>query len=614
MSKKETKHINLQEIKDPKFLGELTYKELDVLSEDISKYIIDVTSKNGGHLSSNLGVIDATIALCRVFDFSKDKIVFDVGHQCYTYKILTGRSLERLRQKDGVSGFQRMSESGYDHFESGHSSTSISVISGMAIARDLKKEKYDTIAFIGDASIANGLAFEGINVSSVNNHKMIIVLNDNDMSISKPVGAIARMFRKFSTSNLYRKSKKAYRKIMNLTWIGRKIYAFTALIKNWFKRHVIKINIFDAIGGYSFIGPVDGHNIKALEKAFKRSQRTDKSTIVMIKTIKGKGYKYAEDDEKGEWHGVGKFDVETGDSVPSSRIYWSTVYSDFIYNKIKEDEKSVLIVPATELGSNLNQTFKDFPEQCIDVGIAEEHAVTMAAGLAANGIHPIISIYSTFMQRAYDQTIHDVVRTHQAVTFIIDRSGLVGNDGSTHQGIFDESFLLGMPDNVIAMPSNIKQAKCIFEESFKHQLPFFIRCPREKIFIDKTNNEVVGFGKWKKIYDGNEIAIVSIGPETEILKDLIKGKGVALYNAIYLRPMDEGCINELLKYKKVIIYDAYGVESGFAYHLNAKLTKLGYKGDIIIKAVPNEFIHHSSLLEQKTDLGLLPEQIVELIK
>ncbi|MCF0107826.1 MAG: 1-deoxy-D-xylulose-5-phosphate synthase, partial [Bacilli bacterium] len=306
MKKKILKHINLSEIKSPDFLKELNYKELDLLSKDIAEYIIDVTSKNGGHLSSNLGVVDATIALCRAFDFSKDKIVFDVGHQCYTYKILTGRSLERLRQKDGVSGFQKIAESPYDHFECGHSSTSISVVNGLATARDMNGEKYHTIAFIGDSSIVNGLALEGLNITAQSGHKSIIILNDNDMSISKPVGGLATSFRKFSTSTFYRKSKNRFKRFMALTGVGRKMLNGFSRIKNWFKRKLLAITAFDNLG-YAMIGPVDGHNIKMLERAFERAKDQDKSVIVVIKTIKGKGYKYAEADKTGEWHGVGKF-------------------------------------------------------------------------------------------------------------------------------------------------------------------------------------------------------------------------------------------------------------------------------------------------------------------
>lgn len=614
MKKQPLKRINLAEIKNPEFLRELNYKELDLLSKDIADYILDVTSKNGGHLSSNLGVVDATIALCRCFDFKRDKIVFDVGHQCYTYKILTGRSLERLRQKDGVSGFQKVSESPYDHFECGHSSTSISVVNGMATARDLNGDHYNTIAFIGDSSIANGLALEGVNLTAQLGHKSIIVLNDNDMSIGKPVGGMASFFRKLSTSNFYRKSKHRFKRFMSLTGLGRKIYSGLTRVKNWFKRKVLSMTVFDNLG-YSVIGPVDGHNIKALEKAFNKAKALEKSVVVHIKTIKGKGYKYAENDKTGSWHGVGKFDKETGVmETHDDKWSWSEIYKDCILKRMREDKKTVTIVPATGLGSSLNDLFDEFPGRTIDVGISEEHAMTMSGGLSINGYHPIISIYSTFLQRTYDQINHDIARLKLNATILIDRAGFVGNDGDTHQGIFDESFLMAIPNTVVAMASNPGQAKALMEESKNGHGVFCIRYPKD--YVDSNEGfESIPFGTWKKEIDGGDIAIISVGPETETLKKMIQDSNinVTLYNAVYQKPMCDKCIEGLAKYKKVIIYNAYATENGFANEVCAKLMKAGFKGDVIVKAIPNAFIEQASICEQKKDFGLLPEDIIKLI-
>ena len=614
MKKKILKHINLSEIKSPDFLKELNYKELDLLSKDIAEYIIDVTSKNGGHLSSNLGVVDATIALCRAFDFSKDKIVFDVGHQCYTYKILTGRSLERLRQKDGVSGFQKIAESPYDHFECGHSSTSISVVNGLATARDMNGEKYHTIAFIGDSSIVNGLALEGLNITAQSGHKSIIILNDNDMSISKPVGGLATSFRKFSTSTFYRKSKNRFKRFMALTGVGRKMLNGFSRIKNWFKRKLLAITAFDNLG-YAMIGPVDGHNIKMLERAFERAKDQDKSVIVVIKTIKGKGYKYAEADKTGEWHGVGKFDKETGiKETHDDKWSWSEIYKDCILKRMRDDDKTLTVVPATGLGSALNDVFEEFPKRTIDVGIAEEHAMTMAGGLSINGYHPIISIYSTFLQRTYDEISHDIARIGLDATILIDRAGLVGNDGATHQGIYDESLLMSIPNTVVAMASTPGQAKALMEESKKSHGVFCIRYPKD--YEDSNEGEEnIPFGSWKKELLGENTAIVSVGPDTEKRKKLVDSKGlkVSLYNAIYQKPMCDACVKELLNYNKLIIYNAYATEAGFANALCANLMKLGYKGEVIVKTVPDVFVEQATIEEQKAKFKLLPENIVELI-
>ena len=613
--KKPLQRVKIEEIKNPEFLQGLNYKELALLSADITEYIVDKVSVNGGHLAANLGVVDATIALCRCFDFSKDKIIFDVGHQCYTYKILTGRSLERLRKSDGVSGFQKMNESPYDHFECGHSSTSLSAAKGMAMARDLNGDKYDVVAFIGDASIANGLAFEALNNLASGNNKVIIILNDNDMSITKPVGGLAKSFRNLSNSMLYRRNKTAYQRVMKKTRFGRWILRWTSRFKNWIKRHVMAINIFDNIG-IAYIGPVDGHDFKAMTKALEKARSYDRTCVVHIKTIKGKGYKYSENEDSGKWHGVSGFNKETGEiNVDSSTITWSEVYSRDIILEMGINKDAVLVVPATGAGSSLQEAFNLYPNRCVDVGIAEEHALTMSAGLSVGGKHPIISIYSTFLQRAFDELSHDLARMNLNATLLIDRSGLVGEDGNTHQGIYDESFLLDTPNTVVTMAARENEAFGLVKESFNNHGVFCIRFPRARIKPIADKSESVPFGKWKKELDGNKTAIVSVGPLTVELKELLQSKDVALYNAIYQKPMDDELIEEeLVKFNKVIIYDAYGTEVGFAQALSQKLLSLKYKGEIIIKSIPVVFVDHASIDEQLEKFGLLPKQIAELIK
>ena len=612
---KEIKHIPLDSIENPDFLRELDKKELDVLASDIREELIDATSKNGGHLSANLGAVEATIALCKVFDFSKDKIIFDVGHQCYTYKILTGRSLERLRQSDGVSGFQKMSESPYDHYEAGHSSTSVAAANGMALVRDLNGEDYNVVAFIGDASIVNGLSFEAINDSAMLKHKIIIVLNDNDMSIGRPVGGVARLFRRFSTSSFYNKSKSAARKLFNWNPIGRGIYRGFVGIKNWFKRHVIKINIFDTIG-YSCVGPVDGHNIKALTKAFNRAKKNPKSTVVHIKTIKGKGYKYSENDSKGVWHGVPPFDKETGEFMCNARkTTWSEVYSQALEKFMDNHEDAIVVVPSTGLGSALTNVYTKYKNRIIDVGIAEEYAATLSGSLAVSGKYPVISMYSTFLQRAYDEVSHDLARMNLNATILIDRAGLTGNDGDTHQGIYDEAFLYSIPNTVISMASSPKQAQSLIDESKNGHGVFCIRYPREKMELAEEV-ENIPFGSWKKAYVNKaKTAIVSVGPESEKLINLIKDKklGADVYQAIYLKPMDESALKELLSYDRVIIHDAYAVEDGFSKELAAELMVRGYKGQVIIKAVKDVFVSQASIDEQKKSFGVRAEDIIELL-
>ena len=559
--------------------------------------------------------MESTIALCRCFDFNKDKIVFDVGHQCYTYKILTGRSLERLRNKDGISGFPKLDESKYDHFETGHSSTSISACEGMALARDLKGENYNIVAFIGDASIVNGLAFEALNNLGQANHKVIIILNDNDMSITKPSGALAKSFRSLSNSSLYRRSKHLYQRVMKKTRFGRWLLKITSKIKNWFKRHLMSINIFDNLD-LAYYGPVDGHNIKDLEKIFSKAKKIDRSVVVHVKTLKGKGYAPSENDDSGKWHGVGRFDIETGEIYcQKGACSWSSIYSESLEVAMENHQNAYLVVPATGTGSDLNGIFRKYPNRCFDVGIAEEHAFTLAGGLAVSDMHPVISIYSTFLQRSYDELSHDLARMNLNATVLIDRAGLVGNDGDTHQGIYDEQFLLGIPHVVVSMASNESEARALLDESFNSHGVFCIRYPRERILQRNQDKEELPFGKWKKECEGKAIALVTLGPVVQEIKDYIikNNKDVALYNAIYQKPMDEAAIKELLQYQRVIIYNPYSVEGGFAAVLCAHLLKEEYRGQIIVKAIPDTFVKHASIEEQRKELGISVSDICALL-
>ena len=614
---KEVKHVDLKTISGPEFLLKMGYKDLDVLSEDIKNYILDITSKNGGHLSANLGVVDATIALCRCFDFKKDKIIFDVGHQCYTYKLLTGRQLDTLRKKGGISGFQKMDESPYDHFEAGHSSTSISAASGMAVARDLKKEKYDIIAFIGDSAVQNGLAFEGLNNLAQSEHKVIVVLNDNDMSISQPVGGLSKAFRRLSGSSFYIKSKNAFRKIFFLTRFGKWMWVKFTKVKNWLKRKFIGFNLFDTMG-LDYIGPVDGHYIRHVEKALNRAKKSTKSVIVHIKTIKGKGYKYAEEDQEGIYHGVSKFDVNTGEiSTKDAVVSWSEQYKFLLKNEMENNQNIVTICPATEHGSDLDSLFTQFPNRMIDVGIAEEHAFTMAGGLASSGVHPVVSIYSTFLQRSYDELSHDVARMNFDMTILIDRAGLVGNDGETHQGIYDEAFLYTIPNVTITMASRSNEALSLMKESLCHHGVFAIRYPREFFSLKAEDVKKIPYGSWKVEREGKtrKVAIVSVGPITVDLKKKLEELHLdaSLFNAIYVKPMDESKIHELLNYEKVIIYNAYATKEGFANSLEAELMSLGYKGKVIVKTVPSEFVKQATIDEQRELFGIKIDNIIDLI-
>lgn len=619
MPSKTVYNIDLKDIHSPEFLKDLSYKQLNDLSSEIRDYILHITSQNGGHLSSNLGTVESTIALCRCFDFSKDKIIFDVGHQCYTYKILTGRSLDILRKKGGVSGFQKRNESIYDCYEAGHSSTSISAANGFAVARDLNHENFDVIAFIGDASIVSGLAVEGLNNTAGSQHKIIVFLNDNGMSISKPTGAFGKLFSRISTAYGYNRFKKAYQRWMFKTKFGQKIYSASRHFKNWVKRKLVPVTIFEKMG-FSYVGPIDGHNIKALEKAIKRAKNTTKSVVIHACTIKGKGYKKAENDSDGYWHGVTPFEIETGDPLNMHPGYnsWSHIYADITMGIMAERKDAYLIVPATIKGAGLDEVFAKYKNRSLDVGIAEEHALTFASALACGGIHPIISIYSTFMQRAYDEISHDLARMNCNSTILVDRSGLVGSDGETHQGIYDLAFLNSIPNVTVTMASTIEEANYLYEESFANHGPFFIRIPRT---ITKNEEAIetinIPYGSWLKIKEGtkDDLAIIGVGPYLRELADLIEEKQIdcTIYNALYLLPIKDENVTQLLKHKHLVIYDPYSIEDGFANPLITKLEKAHYQGEIEIHSIKKQFVSQATINEQLEGFELLPSQIVEKI-
>ena len=622
MSKKDVnkvKHIDLDSIENPKFLATLNYDELNVLASDLRSKIIEVTSNLGGHLSSNLGAIELTIALHRVFDLSKDKVIFDVGHQCYTHKILTGRKLNNLRQEGGVSGFLKLDESPYDCFEAGHSSTSISAANGFAIARDLKGDDYEVVAFIGDGSINSGLAFEGLNSIAHSDHKVIVVINDNNMSISRPVGGLSKFLEDVSTSRRYNRFKHRYQIFFSKSKAGRFILRVSRSIKNFFKHLLVKGNVFTALG-FAYIGPIDGHNIKAIERALRRAKNTKKSVVIQAVTLKGKGYKYAEEDQVGYWHGVSPFNVETGEpkNKHEGEISWSHVFADLTEIEMEEHKNSVLISPATLKGSGLDELYNKYKDRIIDVGINEEHAATLAGSLSVAGIHPIISIYSTFLQRAYDEVSHDIARMNLNSTFLIDRAGLVGADGETHQGIFDEAYLSTIPGTVITMPSTIDEAKLLYDESFNNHGPFFIRLPRSLVAKQEGYNKVKSkFGRWMKVKEeSKDLVVISVGPLMRELEKQIENSSVkcTLVNAIYLNPIDKNMLDEILNAKKIVIYDPYSTRGGLVNSVMAYLLEKKFKGSISAYFVPNEFVKQGTINQQLKRFHITPKDVIEELK
>lgn len=592
--------MEIGNIKNPSFLKKMSVFELEELSRNIRNFLIDKISITGGHLSSNLGIVDLTIAIHKVFNAPKDKIIFDVGHQSYTHKILTGRAHEfdKLRQYNGLSGFQKMSESIYDSYEAGHSSTSLSAALGYAIARDLDKKKHNVVAIIGDGSIGNGLAYEALNHIGSLNTKLIVILNDNEMSISKNVGAIHNTLDKIRSNFKNEKIKK-------VPYLGKKIKSGTKLIKESFKKIYMKEGYLFEEFGFTYYGPISGHDYDEMISYLEMAKKSNRPVLLHVITEKGKGYKYAESDIEGIWHGISPFDKETGiiKSKNDGLISWSEVISNHLIDIAKTNKDIIAITPAMANGSKLNKFKEIYKDRFIDVGIAEEHALVMANSMAIAGKKPFVSIYSTFLQRGYDQVFHDIARMDSNVVIGIDRAGIVGEDGETHQGLYDIAFLNHIPNMIIAAPKNSSEAKGILEFAFNSKHPFAIRYSKQRI---EYNNEsiVISDYSWEEIKKGSDAVIITYGDFVNnakiIANNLKKDKlNIGIINARFIKPIDTLMLDKIIKTKKpIIVYEEAcligslgSMISSYIVNSNTKIKCFGIKDtfvkqgkyDIIIK-------------------------------
>ena len=592
--------MEIGNIKNPSFLKKMSVFELEELSRNIRNFLIDKISITGGHLSSNLGIVDLTIAIHKVFNAPKDKIIFDVGHQSYTHKILTGRAHEfdKLRQYNGLSGFQKMSESIYDCYEAGHSSTSLSAALGYAIARDLDKKKHNVVAIIGDGSIGNGLAYEALNHIGSLNTKLIVILNDNEMSISKNVGAIHNTLDKIRSNFKNEKIKK-------VPYLGKKIKSGTKLIKESFKKIYMKEGYLFEEFGFTYYGPINGHDYDEMISYLEMAKKSNRPVLLHVITEKGKGYKYAESDIEGIWHGISPFDKETGiiKSKNDGLISWSEVMSNHLIDIAKTNKDIIAITPAMANGSKLNKFKEIYKDKFIDVGIAQEHALVMANSMAIAGKKPFVSIYSTFLQRGYDQVFHDIARMDSNVVIGIDRAGIVGEDGETHQGLYDIAFLNHIPNMIIAAPKNSSEAKGILEFAFNSKHPFAIRYSKQRI---EYNNEslVISDYSWEEIKKGSDAVIITYGDFVNnakiIVNNLKKDKlNIGIINARFIKPIDTSMLDKIIKAKKpIIVYEEAcligslgSMISSYIVNSNTKIKCFGIKDtfvkqgkyDIIIK-------------------------------
>ena len=607
----------LDRLKLPQDLKKLSFRQLEALCAEIRSVLIHTVSKTGGHLSSNLGVVELTVALHKTFDAPKDQIVWDVGHQSYTHKILTGRKnkMNTLRQKGGLSGFPKPAESIYDAFIAGHSSTSISVAAGLARAKSLKAEPGFTIAVIGDGAFTGGMAYEALNNAGHYKDRIIVVLNDNEMSISKNVGAFARYLAQIRSKPEYYSTRDKIRKwISAVPLVGKPMAKLVSDSKSYLKEMLYHSNLFEDFG-FEYVGPVDGHDLESLCDAFERAKASDGPVLVHVDTIKGKGYIFAEK-QPDAYHGVPQFNAKLG-SCENRPQDFSAVFGSWIAEAAEKDAKICAITAAMKDGTGLEEFAARYPERFYDVGIAESHAVTFSAGLAHGGLHPVFAVYSTFLQRAYDQVMQDMAIANEHVLLAVDRAGIVGEDGETHQGIFDISFLSSIPGITILSPATYPELRaCLDRAMYRCTGPVAVRYPkgREKAFPAGLH----GNEKFQLSKDVDTLLIsygrlaVSCCQAAELLRQ--KGVDVGVLKLTQLLPYCEELLPMFLK-KKSIFFVEEAIEQGSISQMTGNLLlQNGYQGKFFVRAVPNRFLAQASVDEIFEELGWTPQMLAAWVE
>ena len=607
----------LDKVNDLEDFKSLPVKKLPTLASEIRKFLIENVSKTGGHLAPNLGIVELTMALHYVFNSPEDKIIFDVGHQCYVHKILTGRKnkFNTLRKLNGLSGFPKTRESIHDIFNTGHSSTSISSAIGVATANKLSGKNNYTIAVIGDGALTGGLAFEGLNNAQIEDTNLIVILNDNQMSISPSVGNIANHLTKLRSNKFYRNAKKFIKSLLMLIpFVGKYIYKILDKLKDFLKHALLPSSVLFEQFGFSYLGPIDGHDVKELITILNRAKLARKPVLVHVITKKGKGYKPAEMDPN-KFHGVSNFDIETGKTPENTGTSYSKCFGDELYKIAEKNDKIVAITAAMASGTGLSTFSKRFPTRFYDVGIAESHAVTFAAGLASQGSVPLFAVYSTFLQRAYDQILHDVALQNAHVIFAIDRAGIVGADGETHHGIFDLSFLSHIPNLTIMAPKDGNELKQMLNFAvYEMNGPVAIRYPRGNIEDSFFTDEDISLGKAEVLKVGTDISIIALGKTVKTALDVskilaCKNVSAEVINARFLKPLDSITIlSSIRKTKRVITIEDNVIDGGLATAIKDLVAdEKDVTGDYF--AYPDEFIIHGSCDEIERIYGMDAESI-----
>lgn len=599
----------LEKIQEPKDLRKLNPTELAALAQEIRQEMIKVVSQNGGHLAPNLGVVELTLALHRAFNSPKDKIVWDVGHQTYVHKLLTGRlaGFKTIRQYKGLSGFPKRGESPHDSFETGHSSTSISAAVGYAKARDVLHEDHHVVAVIGDGAMTGGMAYEALNHAGHSETNIIVVLNDNEMSISPNVGAMSKYLNRLRTDPMYDKRKEDIEYLLKrIPGIGNQVAKLAAKAKDSLKYLLVPGLLFEELG-FTYLGPIDGHDLALVEQVLEQAKNKKCPVLIHVLTCKGKGYKPAEDNPD-VFHGIGPFDPETGQvAQKSAPPTYTAVFGETLCELAEQNPKIAAVTAAMPSGTGLNQFAKKFPERFFDVGIAEQHAVTFAAGLAFGGLKPVVPIYSTFYQRAYDQVLHDVCLQKANVVLAIDRAGIVGDDGPTHHGIFDISFLRIIPNMVIMAPKDENELRHMLYTALKYDGPIALRYPRaagQGVAMDKKLGEIP-MGKAEVLRDGRDVTLIGVGPlvytclqAAQELSHL--GVDAAVINLRYVNPLDRELLSRYARQtKKIITIEDHALKGGMGSAIlefleeeginDAVVERLGYTGFVDQGSIPKLF-------------------------
>lgn len=616
----------LEQINGPQDLKSLSLDQLEQLSQEIRHFLIEKLSATGGHLAPNLGVVELTLAIHYLFDSPKDKFIFDVGHQSYVHKILTGRKdrFDTLRQYKGLCGFVKRAESEHDVWEAGHSSTSLSAAMGMAMARDLKGENNRVVAVIGDGALTGGMALEALNHIGHEKKNLIVILNDNEMSIAPNVGAMHHYLAKIRTDRHYQKAKDELQQFLNkIPAIGGTLAKTAERFKDSLKYLLVSGILFEQFG-FTYLGPVDGHDLEQLTELLRQADSIKGPVLVHVLTVKGKGYSPAEADSL-KWHGISPYKIESGQVLKAVEPpMYTEIFSDMLMELAEKDDRIVAVTPAMPAGSGLLKFAKKYPNRMIDVGIAEQHAATMSAALAMEGMKPVFAVYSTFLQRAYDQVVHDICRQNLNVIFAIDRAGFVGPDGETHHGVYDIPFMRHVPNIVIMMPKDENELRRMMRTAVDYNDgPIAVRYPRVAgigVEIDR-DPQPLPIGKWETLREGEFGTIIAIGPMVQVAEEAAEmlkrdGCNVQIINARFIKPLDEELLLTLAKEGKQMLILEEGAElGGFGSSVLEFYSLKGIYGlPIRIMGIPDKFIEHGSIKEQRIEVGLTAERVAAEMK